>query len=183
MWFHYVNSQAWPCQQTWSQMLIPLWGIPCSWRQLCCISDWHNLRHFTIAVHCRCIATSNRSYWDGEQLLVKFWIKQSTAFPWFIFVDIVVQLLNLSDFFVTPWSTACQTPLSFTISWSLLKFMSIESVVLSNLISSSAALFSFAFNLSQHQGRFQWVVPLHQMAKVLELQQQSFQWIFRTDFL
>ena len=119
---------------------------------------------------------------NDEQLLVKLWIKQSTVFPWFIIV-IVVHLLNLSDFFVTPWSTACQPPLSYTISWSLLKFMSIESVMLSNLISSSAALFSFAFNLSQHQCLFQWVFPLHQMAKVLELQQQSFQWIFRTDFL
>ena len=33
---------------------------------------------------------------------------------------------------VTPWTTACQCPLSFTISWSLLKFMSVESVMLSN---------------------------------------------------
>ena len=42
-----------------------------------------------------------------------------------------------------------------------------------------------AFNLSQHQGHFQWVSSLHQVAKVLEfqLQYQSFQWIFRTDFL
>ena len=40
-----------------------------------------------------------------------------------------------------------------------------------------------AFNLSQHQGLFQWVSSLHQMAKVLELQHQCFQWIFRTDFL
>ena len=40
-----------------------------------------------------------------------------------------------------------------------------------------------AFNLSQHQGLFQWVSSLHQVAKVLELQPQSFQWIFRTDFL
>ena len=42
-----------------------------------------------------------------------------------------------------------------------------------------------AFNLSQHQGLFQWVSSLHQMAKVLEfqLQHQSFQWIFRTEFL
>ena len=42
-----------------------------------------------------------------------------------------------------------------------------------------------AFNLSQHQGLFQWVNSLHQVAKVLEfqLQHQSFQWIFRTDFL
>ena len=40
------------------------------------------------------------------------------------------------------------------------------------------------FNLSQHQGLFQWVSSLHQVAKVLEfqLQHQSFQWIFRTDF-
>ena len=42
-----------------------------------------------------------------------------------------------------------------------------------------------AFNLSHHQGLFQWVSSLHQVTKVLEfqLQHQSFQWIFRTDFL
>ena len=42
-----------------------------------------------------------------------------------------------------------------------------------------------AFNLSQHQGLFQWVSFSHQVAKILEfqLQHQSFQWIFRTDFL
>ena len=42
-----------------------------------------------------------------------------------------------------------------------------------------------AFNLSQHQGLFQWVRFSHQVAEVLEfqLQHQSFQWIFRTDFL
>ena len=42
-----------------------------------------------------------------------------------------------------------------------------------------------AFNLSHHQGLFKSVSSLHQVAKVLEvqLQHQSFQWIFRTDFL
>jgi len=40
-----------------------------------------------------------------------------------------------------------------------------------------------AFNLPQHQCLFQWVSSLHQVAKVLELQHQSFQRIFRTDFL
>ena len=42
-----------------------------------------------------------------------------------------------------------------------------------------------AFNLSQHQGLFKWVSSSHQVAKVLELQlqHQSFQWVFRTDFL
>ena len=41
-----------------------------------------------------------------------------------------------------------------------------------------------ALNLSQHQGLFKWVSSLHQVAKVLEfqLQHQSFQQIFRTDF-
>ena len=42
-----------------------------------------------------------------------------------------------------------------------------------------------AFNLSQDQGLFQWISSLHQVAKVSEFQfqHQSFQWIFRTDFL
>ena len=42
-----------------------------------------------------------------------------------------------------------------------------------------------AFSLSQHQGLFQWVGSLHQAVKVLELrlQHQSFQWVFRVDFL
>ena len=40
-----------------------------------------------------------------------------------------------------------------------------------------------AFNLSQHQGLFKWVSSSHQVAQVLELQHQSFQWVFRTDFL
>jgi len=39
------------------------------------------------------------------------------------------------------------------------------------------------FNLSQHQGIFKWVSSSHQVAKGLEFQHQSFQWIFRTDFL
>ena len=41
------------------------------------------------------------------------------------------------------------------------------------------------FNLSHHQGLFQWFSSSHQVAKVLELQlwRQSFQWIFRIEFL
>ena len=43
-----------------------------------------------------------------------------------------VQLLSHVWLFATPWTTAHQASLSFTISWSLLKFMSIESVMPSN---------------------------------------------------
>ena len=41
-----------------------------------------------------------------------------------------------------------------------------------------------ALNLSQHQGLFQWVGCLHQVTKILELQlqHQSFQWVFRVYF-
>ena len=44
----------------------------------------------------------------------------------------VVQLPSCVWLYVTPWTTACQASLSSTISWSLLKLMSIESVTLSN---------------------------------------------------
>ena len=42
-----------------------------------------------------------------------------------------------------------------------------------------------ALSLSQHRCLFKWVSSSHQVARVLELQlqHQSFQWIFRTDFL
>ena len=42
-----------------------------------------------------------------------------------------------------------------------------------------------AFNISQHQGLFQWVNSSHEVAKVLEfqLQNQSYQWTPRTDLL
>ena len=45
---------------------------------------------------------------------------------------VVVQLLSRVWLFVTLWTAACQAPLSFTISGSLLKFMFVESVTLSN---------------------------------------------------
>ena len=50
-------------------------------------------------------------------------------------------------------------------------------------ISFSVISFSFAFNLSQHHGLFQWISTSHQVAKVLGFQHQFFQWIFRIDFL
>ena len=40
-----------------------------------------------------------------------------------------------------------------------------------------------ALNLSKYQGLFQWVGSSHQVAEVLELWCQSFQWLFRVDIL
>ena len=63
--------------------------------------------------------------------------------------------------------------------------MSISSVIVIQLSHSLSSPSPPTFNLSQHQGLFQWVSSLHQVAKVLEfeLQHQSFQWTPRTDLL
>ena len=57
---------------------------------------------------------------------VNMWIQISLQ-------DVVaVQLLSYVQLFVTPWTAARQASLSFTLSWSLLKLTSIESVMPSN---------------------------------------------------
>ena len=45
-----------------------------------------------------------------------------------------VQSLSRVQLFTIPWTTACQASLSITSSWSLLKLISIESVMPSNLL-------------------------------------------------
>ena len=87
-----------------------------------------------------------------------------------------VQSFSRVRFFVTPWTAAHQASLSITNSmdsnscpsswWS-------HPTVSSSVVPFSSCLQSFPISSS------------HQVAKVLEfqLQHQSFQWIFRTDFL
>ena len=55
-------------------------------------------------------------------------------YTYILYIFAVVQLLSCVWLFVTPWvvTAARQAPLSFTVSWSLLKFMSIESMIPSN---------------------------------------------------
>ena len=51
------------------------------------------------------------------------------VFSCIIFRFVVILSLNFVQLFVIPWTTAHQATLSFTLSWSLLKLMSIESVM------------------------------------------------------
>ena len=69
---------------------------------------------------------------------------------------VVVQLLSCVQLFVNPWTAACQASLSYTISQSLLKLMSIESVMpqLSHPLSPPSC---HILSLSQHQGLYQSV--------------------------
>ena len=96
-----------------------------------------------------------------------------------------VQSLSHIWLFVTPWTATRQASLSITNSWSLLKLMSIESAMLSNYlilchpllllpsIFPSIRLFSNESVLC-----IRWPTVLE-----FQLEHQSFQWIFRTDFL
>jgi len=99
-----------------------------------------------------------------------------------------VQSLSCVWFFATPCTAAHWASLSLINSRSLL--MSIDSVVPSNHLILYRPLLLLpsifpSLSLPIFQGLFQWINSSHQVAKVLEfqLQHQSFQWIFRTDFL
>ena len=74
----------------------------------------------------------------------------------------------------TPWTAVHQAFLSFILP----EFAETYVHQVDDAIQPSHPLFPPsrpALNLSQHQGLFQGVGSLHQMAKVLELQYQSFQ--------
>ena len=65
----------------------------------------------------------------------------------------------------------CSTPglpVQPTYSRSVLKLTSIDSVMPSNHLILCGPLLLLAFNLSRHQGLFQWVSSSHQVARVLE---------------
>ena len=92
----------------------------------------------------------------------------------------VVHLLSHVLFFVASGTAACQAPLSFTISWSLLKFMPIESVMLSNHLilcrSFSFCLKSFLTSVSgllAVQGTLKSLLQ-HHNSKALVLQCSAF---------
>ena len=67
-----------------------------------------------------CIAGGFFTDWPTREVLI------------LLFHLFVVQSLSRVWLFSTPWTAVCQASLSFTISWSLLKLTSIESVMPSN---------------------------------------------------
>ena len=96
-----------------------------------------------------------------------------------------VQSLIHIRLLATPWTVAHQASWSIANSWSLLKLMSIESVMPSNHIILCHPLLLLLSIHPSIRVFSKWVSSSHQVAKVLEfqLQHQSFQWIFRIDFL
>ena len=100
-----------------------------------------------------------------------------------IFLVVFVQSLRCVPTLWDPMD--CSKP-GFPVLHYLPKFAQTHVQLVNDAIQPSHSLSSPSpptFNLSQHQGLFQWVRSSHQVVKVLELQLQSFQWIFRTDLL
>ena len=70
----------------------------------------------------------------------------------YFLIPLVVQLLSCAQLFAVPWTEAHQASLPFTLSQSLLKLMSIASVMPSNHLILSLPS-PPALNLSQHHGK------------------------------
>ena len=119
--------------------------------------------------------------------LPQFWayIQDTFLCRAIIYFDLVVIQYLICIWFCDP--TCCNTQGSSVLQY-LQEFAQIHVYQFSEVIQPSHPLSSRsppALSLSQHQGLFQWVDYSHQVAKVLELQlqDQSFQWILRVDFL
>ena len=98
----------------------------------------------------------------------------------------IVQFTSVAQLCLTPCDLMNCSTRGFPVHHQLLEFAQIYVHRIGDAIQPSHPLsfpFPPALNLSQHQGLFKWDGSLHQVAKVLELQRQSFQWIFGTDFL
>ena len=95
------------------------------------------------------------------------------------------QFSSIAQSCLTLWDPMdCSTP-GLPVHHQLLEFTQTHVHWVGDTIQPSHSLSSPsppAFNLSQHQGLFQWVSSSNQVAKVSEFQfqHQSFQWIFRT---
>ena len=116
------------------------------------------------------------------------WIESHWTVGQYQVVQHVIQFSSVTQSCLTLCDPMdCSMP-GLPVNHQLLEFIQSHVHWVCDAIQSSHPLlspFPPAFNLSQHQGLFKWVHSLPQVAKVLEFQRQhqSFQWIFRTDFL
>ena len=108
-----------------------------------------------------------------------------TAYFYVLF-DLLCQFSSVTQSSLTVCDPKdCNIP-GFPVHHQLLELAQTHIYWVSNAIQPFHPLLFFsppALNHSHNQGLFQWVSSSHQVARVLELQLQSFQWIFKADFL
>ena len=130
--------------------------------------------------------------WLIWKILMLGKIEGGRSWWWQISLSMYFSAISLSQFSCSVVSNSlrpvdCSTP-GFSVFHHLLELVQTHVHWVGDAIQPSHPLSSPslpAFNLSQHQGLFQWVDSAHQVAKILELQLQhlSFQWILRIDIL
>ena len=115
-------TTSWSSTLQPSLLILPLKTF--AWKPLVTLS----LR--ALSIHSLWLETWNKCYTFLHQNLVSVdWLcSESGSQAWVV----IVRYLSRVRLFVTPWTAACQDSLSFTISRSLVKLMSIESVMPSN---------------------------------------------------
>ena len=143
---------------------------------------------------------ANTSFWDviwisSSQIYIKILILKN-----FNKLDLMVRnskaVIPSLKFQISSVAQSCPTlcdpmdcsTLGFPVHHQLLELTQTHVHGVGNAIQPSHPLLPpspSAFNLSRHQGLFQWVSSSIQVAKLLQVQPQSqpFQWIFKTDFL
>ena len=148
------------------------------WQGLCLLGSW------TPSSQRKCLPQA--AFWVVRCKFSKeLWVKDKVCFP----PERQFQEITFSKVCLVTKSgptlcdpVDCSTP-GFPALHHLLEFTQTHVHWVGDAIQPSHPLSppSLAFNLSQHQSAFQWVSSSYQVAKVLELQlqHQSFQWIFK----
>ena len=196
-----IKSRTWLRDWTELSWNLPTSFLPlCNWNALCC-TKWEPRRYW---VHLLCSVCSHSGTWVGlcfpsfmlsgfpewaQSLQVMTCIKgvvnSLDKEDVHIFSSVSVQWLSRVWLFETPWTAARQASICFTVSWSLLKLMSIVSVMPSSHlilccpllllppIPSSIRVFSNESTLPIRWPKY-WS---------FSCSIKSFQWIFRVGFL
>ena len=105
---------------------------------------------FPLPFHLYSACFSYQSLYSNHQHLLKVHLKDKIYLKVFYCCFAIVQLWSCVQFSVT---MNCSTPV---FSQRFLRFMSIESMMLSNHFNSCCPYLLFSLNLCQHQGLFQW---------------------------
>ena len=155
------------------------------WKKVTANLEFYTLQKYLSKLKVKCKTIMHKRCMDGVKGNKDIKTLVVPASSWAVKMDnkiIVVQTLSCIQLFATPWTAACQASLSLTISWSLLKLTSIESMMPSNHLILCRPLLLLP-SIFPSMNLFQWVSSSHQLAKVLELQHQAFWWIFKAEFL
>ena len=144
------RNRCWQDDEQWRFHPLPLFHSPrtkCRWMNGILSSGFIVLHCRHILYKCICVYSFLCNLWK------RYLMQQCITIPYdgqvldilciysciFVYIlciysciFVVVQSLGCVWLFATPWTAACQAPLSFTVFQSLVKLMSIESVILSN---------------------------------------------------